>query len=57
MLRTTRRPEKNITRFIDPLNPYTQSQGDRVLVVSGRVLTGPTVDVHESVSIEMEMKE
>ena len=40
---------------IDPLDPSSHSHGDLVHVVSGRITTDPTVNVHESVSIGTEM--
>lgn len=40
---------------IDPLDPSSHSHDDLVHVVSGRITTDPTVNVHESVSIGTEM--
>lgn len=40
---------------IDPLDPSSHSHGDLVHVVSSRITTDPTVNVHESVSIGTEM--
>ena len=40
---------------IDPLNPSAHSDGNIVQIVSGRIATDPTVNVHEAVAIGTEM--
>ena len=42
---------------IDPLDAFTHSDGNIVQIVSGRIATDPTVNVHEAVAIGTEVME
>ena len=43
------------TESIDPLDASTHSDGNTVQIVSGRIATDPTMNVHEAVAIGTEM--
>ena len=40
-----------LPEMIDPLDASTHSYGNIVKIVSGRITTDPTVNVHEAVAI------
>ena len=51
MLRTKAKIRHKLQKSIDPLDVSTHSDDNIVQIVSGRIATDPTVNVHEAVAI------